>query len=131
MVLALWSCKSSTPTGNLTALNTNQNQAGNLASNKYPLVVQGEQPRTTIAKIRDRARKRAEMQQSLLEEYLNELAKKYSLSQEQLIDIQREGLRRSGPSTLRRGSIGKRKAGARELVFSVIRVLRRSARPRR
>jgi hypothetical protein len=121
MVLALWSCRSSTPTGNLTASNTSKHQAsvyaeekyglsevkrrqiseeihslwiqaGNLASNKYPLIVQGEQPRTTIEKMRDRARKRVAMEQSLRAEYLNDVAIKYDLSQEQLTDIINEGI---------------------------------------
>ena len=121
MVLALWSCKSSTPTGNLTASNTNQHQASlnaeekyglsevkrrqiseeihslwlqasSLASKKYPLVERGEQPRITIEKMRERARKQIAMEQSLMAEYLNEVAKKYSLSQEQLTDIIDEGI---------------------------------------
>jgi hypothetical protein len=108
MILALWSCKSS-PTGNLTASNTNQDQASlnakeryglsevkrrqiseeihslwiqasNLASKKYPVVVPGEQPRTFIEKMRERARKRVAMKQSLMAEYLNEVARKYNLS---------------------------------------------------
>jgi DNA invertase Pin-like site-specific DNA recombinase len=121
IVLALWSCKSSTPTGNLTASNTNQDQASlnaeeryglseakrrqiseeihslwiqasKLASNKYPVVVQGEQPRTFIEKMKDRARKRDAMVQSLTAEYLDEVARKYNLSQEQLTDIINEGI---------------------------------------
>ena len=119
IVLALWSFKS--PTRNLTASTTNQDQAsldaeeryglseakrrqiseeihslwiqaGNIASNKYPIVVQGEQPRTTIEKMRDRARKRVAMVQSLTAEYLNVVARKYNLSQEQLTDIINEGI---------------------------------------
>lgn len=121
VILAQWSCKCSAPTGHLTASNTNQDQASlnteeryglseakrkqigeeihslwiqasNLASNKYPLVVGGEQPRTTIEKMRERASTRVAMGQSLMAEYVNEVAKKYSLSQEQLTDVIDEGI---------------------------------------
>ena len=121
LTLALWSCKSSAPNGNLTASNTNHDQAslnaeeryglseakrkqiseeihslwiqaGTLASKKYPVVVPGEQPRTFIEKMKERAIKRVAMKQSLMAEYLNDVARKYNLSQEQLTDIINEGI---------------------------------------
>ena len=119
IALVLFSCKTPTPTEELSARDNNRSEsalstdkkyglsqaerkqiseeifqlwvkAGNLSAQKYPLIQRGE--RVDREKMMERVRKQAEMQQSLLEEYLNELAKKYSLSQEQLTDIINEGI---------------------------------------
>jgi len=121
VVLALWSCKSVAPTGNLTVSNTNQDQAssnaeekyglseakrkqisaeihslwiqaGKLSEKRYPTVVRGEPPSIFIEKMRQRAKNRSELKQSLMEECLKELAKKYGLSQDQLSEIVNEGM---------------------------------------
>jgi predicted transglutaminase-like cysteine proteinase len=65
-------------------------QAGYKSNKKFPFIVPGEQ--LDIAKLKQRARKRAELQHSLMEESLNEVAKKYNLSLEQLADIKEEGI---------------------------------------
>jgi hypothetical protein len=65
-------------------------QASNEASKKYPLLLPGEEWSTE--KMKQQARKKKELEQSLINKYTYELTKKYRLSSEQLAEINEEGM---------------------------------------
>src|SRR5262249_15281443 len=65
-------------------------QASKLSSEKYPWRIPRD--KLDVEKMKAQARKAAEMRESLMEEYSNEVAKKYGVSREQLADIKNEGI---------------------------------------